>query len=206
MYAGTHSKMPIDPIGPDPLDDAIRACIAGKTKPPGSLGRLEALAHQVARIQGTLAPSIRRPALIVFAADHGVAERGVSAYPAAVTAQMVRNFLAGGAAINCFARLNGLALEVVDAGVATDLGNLPGLVRARLGNGTRDFVNEPAMTGAQLQRGLALKADRARVQVGRISRFGLLEMSRQRLRSSIRFDVELDDSIFTRSNLRNPRE
>ena len=125
------------------------------TKPPGSLGGLETIAIRLAGIRGRLVTDIVRPVVIVFAADHGVAARGVSAYPPEVTAQMVANFVAGGAAINVLARAAGADLVVVDIGVAgggAGLDPLAGstsgarLVRARVAPGTRDLSIGPAMT------------------------------------------------------------
>ncbi len=128
------------------------------TKPPGSLGRLEGIAIQLAGIRGRLVTDIERPMVIVFAADHGVASRGVSAYPPEVTAQMVANFVAGGAAINVLARAASAGLVVVDIGIAGDVGVATGqglvagstsgarLVRARVAPGTRDLSIGPAMT------------------------------------------------------------
>ena len=100
------------------LDDVIRRAIDSKTKPLGALGAVESLAARIARVQGTLTPDLHRCRLTLFAGDHGIAHEGVSAYPQAVTRQMVVNFLAGGAAANVFARANGVELRVVDAGVA----------------------------------------------------------------------------------------
>ena len=141
------------------LDDAIRLAIDTKTKPPGSLGRVEALAARIARIQGTVTPRLRRCRLTLFAADHGVASEGVSAYPQAVTRQMVANFLAGGAAANVFARANGVEISVVDAGVAGDPLDAPGLVPRRIAPGTRNFTVEPAMTGEQYETALRAGAE-----------------------------------------------
>ncbi|MGD7350786.1 nicotinate-nucleotide--dimethylbenzimidazole phosphoribosyltransferase, partial [Ralstonia pseudosolanacearum] len=126
----------------------LRAAVDSKTKPLGALGRLESLAVQIGLIQDTEAPVLIRPAMVVFAADHGVAQAGVSAYPQAVTAQMVLNFIAGGAAVNVFCRQHGFALEIVNAGVAMPLWSLgvPGLIDAPIGAGTRNFAHEPAMT------------------------------------------------------------
>ena len=138
------------------LDDAIRHAIDSKTKPLGALGMVETLAAQVARIQGTLTPRLDRCRLTLFAGDHGIAHEGVSAYPQAVTRQMVANFLAGGAAANVFARANGVDLQVVDAGVAGDPMDAPGLVVRRIAGGTRNFAVEPAMT--EVQCGAALGA------------------------------------------------
>jgi len=145
------------------LAAALDAAIDNKTKPLGSLGALEQLAKRLGLIQGTTAPAIDRPAIVVFAGDHGVVAEGVSAYPQDVTWQMVENFLAGGAAINVFARRNGCALHVVDAGVNHDFGVRPGLVDRKVAHGTRNFAHEPAMTLDQcddaLARGAAIVAD-----------------------------------------------
>ena len=143
------------------LDGAIRHAIDAKTKPPGSLGAVETLAARIARIQGTLTPRLRRCRLTLFAADHGVAIEGVSAYPQAVTRQMVANFLAGGAAASVFARVNGVELCVVDAGVAGAPLDAPGLVSRRIGPGTRNFAVEPAMTRKEYEAAL-----RAGVELG----------------------------------------
>ena len=141
------------------LDGAIRQAIDSKTKPPGALGTVETLAAQIARVQGTLTPKLDRCRLTLFAGDHGIAHEGVSAYPQAVTRQMVANFLAGGAAANVFARANGVDLRVVDAGVAGDPLEAPGLVSRRIAAGTRSFAVEPAMTGAQCDAALRAGCD-----------------------------------------------
>ena len=128
---------------------ALQQRIDTKTKPLGALGRLEALALQIGLIQQTLSPALREPHMLVFAGDHGAARAGVSAYPQDVTWQMVENFLAGGAAINVFARQMGMGLTVVDAGVAHDFGTRPGLVNAKVAPGTANYLEEPAMSAAQ---------------------------------------------------------
>ena len=140
------------------LTAAIEQRIDTKTKPLGALGQLEILARQVALIQQTLTPVLRRPHVLVFAADHGIAAAGVSAYPADVTHQMVRNFAAGGAAINVFCRLHGLALRVVDAGVRGSFADVPAVRDQKIAEGTRDFRHAPAMTPAECQRALVLGA------------------------------------------------
>src|SRR6266481_8621079 len=141
-----------------PVDEAIRAAAYRRldvlTKPRGALGRLEPLAAQVCAIQKTLGVQIVRPVGVVFAADHGVADRGVSAYPREVTAQMVANFLHGGAAISVLARLQGIELWIVDAGVDGDCGNHPRLIDAKVRRGTRDFVEQPAMTTEEREQAL----------------------------------------------------
>ncbi|RDJ99421.1 nicotinate-nucleotide--dimethylbenzimidazole phosphoribosyltransferase [Paraburkholderia lacunae] len=150
----------------EPLDQTLRAelqhIIDTKTKPPGSLGRLETLARQMGLIQRTTRPTVERPAMIVFAGDHGIADEGVSPYPQAVTAQMVANFLAGGAAINALSRVAGVELEVVNAGVATPLPSSEGLIDIPVAPGTRNFAHEPAMTHGEALA--AMQAGAARVR------------------------------------------
>jgi nicotinate-nucleotide--dimethylbenzimidazole phosphoribosyltransferase len=133
-----------------PVNETVRAAACRRldvlTKPLGALGRLEPLAAQIGAIQGTLEVRIAQPACIVFAADHGISQSGVSAYPREVTTQMVANFLQGGAAISVLAKLNGIELWIVDSGVAGDCGAHPRLIDAKIRRGTRNFVDEPAMT------------------------------------------------------------
>ncbi|MDP9483531.1 MAG: nicotinate-nucleotide--dimethylbenzimidazole phosphoribosyltransferase, partial [Chloroflexota bacterium] len=124
------------------------------TKPRGSLGRLEQIVVQLAGVRGATIPSIGRRAIVVMAADHGVAARGVSAYPSEVTGQMVANFLAGGAAINALGRQLGARLIVVDMGVAAPLPPRAGLFSRRLGAGTRDLSVDSAMTSEQALAGI----------------------------------------------------
>ena len=121
------------------------------TKPPGSLGRLEDLSVQLAGIFGTDRPTVQGATVIVAAADHGVAAQGVTGYPQAVTSQMVRNFLAGGAAISVMARSRGVELVIVDAGVAAPLPEHPDLCVVAPGRGTADITHGPAMTRAQAE-------------------------------------------------------
>jgi nicotinate-nucleotide--dimethylbenzimidazole phosphoribosyltransferase len=148
--------MHIDILPPDAgLAAELRRRIDGKTKPPGALGRLEALALQVGLIQQRCDPQLQRPHILVFAGDHGAARAGVSAFPQEVTWQMVENFLAGGAAINVFCRQMGLGLAVVDAGVNHDFGQRDGLVDAKVMPGTRNYLETAAMTTAELATALA---------------------------------------------------
>ena len=132
-----------------PADATIGAAatqrLASLTKPPGSLGALETLLVRLAAATGYVAPHFAKPIVLLAAADHGVVAEGVSPYPQAVTAQMVQNFLAGGAAINALAANANAAVIVVDAGVASDLADLPGLVRVALRHGTANLLREPAM-------------------------------------------------------------
>jgi nicotinate-nucleotide--dimethylbenzimidazole phosphoribosyltransferase len=149
-----------------PLDQTLRTTlqhlIDTRTKPPGSLGRLESIALQMGLIQRTTHPTVERPAMIVFAGDHGIALEGVSPYPQAVTAQMVLNFLAGGAAINALSRVAGVTLEVVNAGIATPLPHTEGLVHIPVAAGTRNFAHEPAMTRDEALAAMHAGAERVR--------------------------------------------
>src|SRR5215213_932436 len=125
---------------------AARARQLTLTKPPGSLGRLEEVANRLAAIQLTATPRISCKRIYVVAGDHGVTDEGVSAYPREVTAQMVDNFLGGGAAINVLARNGGIEVRVVDAGVDADLSDRGGLIHLKIVHGTANFVLGPAMT------------------------------------------------------------
>ncbi|MCL2523099.1 MAG: nicotinate-nucleotide--dimethylbenzimidazole phosphoribosyltransferase [Betaproteobacteria bacterium] len=141
------------------LAAALQHKIDHKTKPRGSLGQLEKLARQIGLIQQRLDPRLSQPHLLVFAGDHGAARAGVSAYPQEVTWQMVENFLAGGAAINVFARRGGLHLSIVDAGVAHDFARRPGLIHAKVAPGTANYLEQPAMTMAQCELAIARGAE-----------------------------------------------
>ena len=141
-----------------PLDEAaMRAARARQdtlTKPRGSLGRLEELSIQLAGMKADPFPSVERKAVIVMAADHGVAREGVSAYPSDVTAQMVLNFLRGGAAINALARQAGARVTIVDIGVDADFEPLSGLVRRKVMCGTRNMAEGPAMTREEAEQAI----------------------------------------------------
>lgn len=137
------------------LKEELQAKIDGKTKPPGSLGRLEELAMQIGLLQETTQPEIRSPLCLVFAGDHGITEEGVSAYPAEVTYQMVLNFLSGGAAINVFARQNGLHFRVVDAGVKGTFDPHEHLIQCKIAPGTANFLKTEAMTVEQCEEAIA---------------------------------------------------
>ena len=141
------------------LVQRLRHRIDAKTKPLGSLGRLESLALQLGLILGSETPTLSRAQAVVFAGDHGLAARGVSAFPSDVTWQMVENFLAGGAAISVLARQHGLALTVVDAGVACDIDPRQGLQIRKIAPGTADASQGPAMTLAQCHAALAAGVD-----------------------------------------------
>ncbi|MBB3105557.1 nicotinate-nucleotide--dimethylbenzimidazole phosphoribosyltransferase [Psychrobacter luti] len=142
------------------LRQQLQQIIDQKTKPLGALGRLETLAVQLGMIQGTVTPKIEQPQIRVFSADHGLTKHGTSAYPSAVTAQMVYNFLQGGAAINVLARQHNIALKVVDAGVDADFAPHAQLIDYKVRHGSRDALTEPAMTTAEclaaLENGMAV--------------------------------------------------
>jgi len=152
------------------MDAALQHAIDIKTKPPGSLGALERVAHRIGRIQQSATPELTRPAMLVFAGDHGVVASGVSPYPQAVTAQMVLNFLRGGAAINVFCRAGGIEMEVINAGVAADFPAHASLVDIPVARGTQNFVDMPAMTREQLETALAAGAARVVAHASRGTR------------------------------------
>ena len=144
------------------VNNDLQQKIDTKTKPPGSLGRLETLALQVGRIQNTLTPELRNPTILVFAGDHGITDEGVSPYPQEVTTQMVLNFLNGGAAINVFCNQHNLHLYVVDAGVKVDLPEHPELIVAKIGRGTKNFAQQPAMSAEECEQALNKGAELSR--------------------------------------------
>ncbi len=148
----------IDPLTTE-LNEDLQRQLDQKTKPPGALGRLEHLAFHIGRIQQTLKPVLTTPTVVVFAGDHGITDEGVSAYPRDVTQQMVLNFLAGGAAINVFARQHGMSLYVVDAGVDADFDAHEQLLSLKIARGTRNFRHEAAMTEEQCQQAIERGAE-----------------------------------------------
>src|SRR5207245_9136410 len=135
-----------DAIAPPPAHRAAQAQrhLDSLTKPPGSLGRLEELARRLVEIRGGAAPAVERPVIFTFAGDHGVVEEGVSAYPQVVTAQMVENFLHGGAGVNVLARQAGARVVVADLGVATPLSARAGRGSRRVADGPRNIARGPA--------------------------------------------------------------
>jgi nicotinate-nucleotide--dimethylbenzimidazole phosphoribosyltransferase len=150
----------IRPIDPAWIESALRRQ-RELTKPPESLGRLEEIANRFAAIQESLSPFVGRAKVILFAADHGVCAERVNPYPQAVTAQMVQNFLLGGAAINTICRIGQTELEIVDTGVAFDIPPLPSLIRRAIAKGTSNFCTAPAMTPEQAFLSLAIGIERA---------------------------------------------
>jgi len=150
------------------LRKQLQQAIDGKTKPLGALGQLEEIALQIGMIQQTLTPKIEKPALLVFAADHGLAEEKISPNTKDVTWQMVMNFVHGGAAINVFCRLNGIDLKVIDAGVDHDFPEGLPIVNAKMGYGTRNMLHAPAMSTEECDKALKKGAE----QVIEVSRKG----------------------------------
>jgi nicotinate-nucleotide--dimethylbenzimidazole phosphoribosyltransferase len=142
------------------------------TKPVGSLGRLEELAAHYVMITGEIYPKVPRGVVFTFAADHGVTVEGVSAYPSAVTPQMVLNFLRGGAGVNVLARHVGIEVRVVDIGVAFDFEAVPGLIHKKVMPGSKNLMVEPAMTVAQAEQavtvGIELATEAAQQGIGLI--------------------------------------
>jgi nicotinate-nucleotide--dimethylbenzimidazole phosphoribosyltransferase len=151
------------------LDTALKPAlldkINNKTKPMGALGQLETLALQLGLIQNSLSPTLNHPVMMVFAGDHGIVEAGVSAYPQAVTQQMVGNFLQGGAGINVFARLNDMQVRIVDSGVNYVFPAHPKLINAKIGMGTANFLTTPAMSLTQCQQALTQGAALAQTEI-----------------------------------------
>jgi nicotinate-nucleotide--dimethylbenzimidazole phosphoribosyltransferase len=154
-----------------PVDETLLAqaqtMLDNKTKPLGSLGRLEEFARRVAAISGSQQPDTTKKVIFTFAGDHGIVEEGVSLFPKEVTPQMVFNFLAGGAGVNVLARHAGAEVRVVDVGVDFDFENAPGMIHRKVARGTRNFAKGPAMTRdealAALQIGIDL-ADQCKVE------------------------------------------
>ena len=149
MSVTFHIEHPCEAIRP-----ALQEKIDNLTKPKGSLGRLESLALQIGLIQQTLSPSLRHPQNIVFAADHGIVEEGVSVAPKEVTWQQVCHFTHphGTGGVNFLCRQHGFTLKVVDAGVDFDLPKDRGIIDLKVGRGTRNFLHGPAMTEAEMEQ------------------------------------------------------
>jgi nicotinate-nucleotide--dimethylbenzimidazole phosphoribosyltransferase len=150
----------IRPLNKDLLASSQKR-LDNKTKPLGSLGRLEEFARKVVAISNNEAPDLSKKVIFTFAADHGITEEGVSLYPREVTTQMVFNFLSGGAGVNVLARHAGAEVRVVDIGVDHDFGNCPGLIHKKVARGTRNFAKGPAMTRDELLSAMAVGIEMA---------------------------------------------
>jgi nicotinate-nucleotide--dimethylbenzimidazole phosphoribosyltransferase len=162
----TFSAPAIPDISQPELATRLQQKLDNKTKPLGSLGRIEALAQRIGLILGAENPVLESPQLVVFAADHGLAARGVSAFPSDVTWQMVENFLSGGAAVSVLARQHGIGLTVVDCGVRHDFAPRAGLLNLKIAAGTADALDGPAMTEAQCEKALSNGAELLRNMPG----------------------------------------
>lgn len=165
-----------DIIGPD---EVIRPALVEKinnlTKPKGSLGMLESLALQVGLIQQSLTPILQHPQNIIFAADHGIVEEGVSLSPKEITWQQISNFLHGGAGVNFLCRQHGFTLKIVDAGVDYDLPYEKGIINMKVRKGTRNYLHEAAMTETEMELCLERGAEvvrRCREEGSNILSFG----------------------------------
>ena len=185
------------------LRQQLQQIMDQKTKPLGALGRLETLAVHLGRIQGTTTPQITQPQIRVFAADHGLTKHGTSAYPSAVTAQMVYNFLQGGAAINVLARQHDIELKVVDAGVDADFANSPfkdhaQLLDYKVRHRSRDALSEPAMTAEECLAALENGMDVVKSMAGNlliVGEMGIGNTSAASLLLARLGDIPLDECI-----------
>jgi len=139
----------IKPVSAELLQQA-QTRLDNKTKPHGSLGRLEEFARRIVAISGNQEPDVSKKVVFTFAGDHGVTEEGVSLFPREVTPQMVLNFLSGGAGINVLARHVGADVRVVDVGVDYDFDGIAGLIHKKVARGTKNFAKRPAMTRAEM--------------------------------------------------------
>lgn len=186
----------------DAIQKQLRKRIDNKTKPPGSLGLLEQTALKIGTVQNSLQPELRKPSIIVFAADHGIAADGeVSPFPQEVTWQMVANFLTNGAAINVFTRQHDIDLIVVDAGVKHDFDEHPRLVNRKIAHGTRNYLHEPAMTESQCHEAIQHGTELVRAQYdGGCNTIGFGEMgigntSSASLLMSALLDIPLEECV-----------
>ncbi len=201
--------LPVIPAVSDEWDERLKFTIDHKTKPLGALGLLESLALQIGRIQGTLRPTLVAPHILVFAADHGLAREGVSAYPQDVTWQMVLNFLEGGAAINVFSRQHGIAVRIIDVGVNHDFGDEPGLIHEKVAPGTASMLTDPAMSVEQCTA--AILAGRRQAQAALnlganvigVGEMGIGNTSSASLIMSRLLDLPLEDCVGRGTGLDN---
>ncbi len=193
------------------IAEALQNKINNKTKPTGSLGVLEEIAVQIGSVFQTLTPKIIQPNIVVFAADHGIACHGVSAYSQDVTRQMVTNFLEEGAAINVFCKQNNIKLTIVDAGVNYDFPTNTNLIAAKIGKGTQSFLNGPAMS--QSEFGLCFDKGKEIVQsifetgcncIG-FGEMGIGNTSAASVLMSVLLELPLEDCIGNGTGVRNEK-
>ena len=172
-----------------------------KTKPPGALGKLEDLAYQIAKVQKTLSPNLKKPTMLVFAADHGISDEGVSPFPKEVTWQMVMNFIGGGAAINVFCKQNNFDLNVVDAGVDHNFPETDGLINAKIAYGTQNMKLTEAMTIEQckqaMNKGAEIVNEKARLGSNIIGfgEMGISNTSAASLLMSKFCDIPIEETV-----------
>ena len=145
----------------DEIKNQLAQKIDNKTKPPGSLGRLEEIAKKIGLIQQTTEPQLSTPTILVFSGDHGIATEGVSPFPQEVTQQMVLNFINEGAAINVFAKQNGIDIKVIDSGVKGDFDETSKqkIINLKIAEGTKSFLHGPAMTNEQCNEAIQKGAE-----------------------------------------------
>lgn len=179
------------------------------TKPKGSLGRLEELAIQIGTVQQTLCPRLNNPQNIIFAADHGIVKEGVSFSAPEVTAQMIFNFIEGGAGINMFARQHHFGLKVVDCGINHDFPPLPALIDRKIRKGTRNYLYEAAMTTEEFDRAIAIGAEavdlvhRENTNIVSFGEMGIANTSSSSIWMSYFTDIPLEQCVGAGSGLDN---
>lgn len=194
-----------------PLDKALGQAIQTKidhlSKPLGSLGRLEELAVQLGQIYESLTPKIIKPYNIIFCADHGIVEEGISKSPKEVTWQVVYNMMSGGAGVCYLCRQHGIAIRIVDVGVDYDFGEDPRLVHRKIANITRSYLHEPAMTRAEMEQALGIGEDEVNqiyaegCNLLSLGEMGITNTAASAIWMSLLADIPLIDSVGRGSGL-----